>query len=48
MKFILKILLAPVMIILAFLIWLHKSLRKPHVHGVLAPPCRESSPTFTH
>ena len=26
----------------------HKSLRKPHVHGVLAPPCRESSPTFTH
>lgn len=26
----------------------HKSLRKPHVHGVLAPPPRESSPTFTH
>lgn len=26
----------------------HKSLRKPHVHGVLAPPCRESSPTFTY
>ena len=27
---------------------MHKSLRKPHVHGVLAPPCRESNPTFTH
>lgn len=26
----------------------HKSLRKPHVHGALAPPCRESGPTFTH
>ena len=27
---------------------LHKSLRKLHVHGVLAPPCRKSSPAFTH
>lgn len=26
----------------------HKSLRKPHVHGVLAPPPQKSSPTFTH
>ena len=26
----------------------HKSLRKPHVHGVLAPPCRKNSPPFAH
>lgn len=28
--------------------FVHKSLRKPRVHGVLAPPCRKNSPTFTH
>lgn len=27
---------------------LQKSPPQPHLHAVLAPPCRSFSPTFTH
>ena len=27
---------------------LQKSPSQPHLHAVLAPPCRSFSPTFTH
>ena len=27
---------------------LQKSAPQPHLHAVLAPPCRSFSPTFTH
>ena len=30
------------------IITLQKSPSRPHLHAVLAPPCRSFSPTFTH
>ena len=38
----------PLLHVLQAVALLHKPLRKPHMHGVLAPPCRENSPTFMH